>query len=270
MAAFFLLLVFYGQNIQDNKKIGHMKIKRAFISAISGNKQEVKILAITIRLKYALVNSTLCYYTLNKLSKKSGISYKTLQKYLPCLLKRGYVHFEGQGLRKILVVNSLSSKHNKKNCNIDILDFSSYKDIAKSLRAFLVLHLQSKKDLMRHLLDTLHNPSKSDDYKAVRRKVRNLVHKGILKDMQQKYVENGLSLKRIAKELGCCVVTAYRAIKYAVSKGWLTVEHHYEQYYAKGVHGMDIFWATFSTKDNIYVVHANTYRLSPQASACFS
>lgn len=99
--------------------------------------------------------------------------------------------------------------------------------------------------------------------------VRKLVHSGFLEDMCQEYAEYGLSLKRIAKEIGCSTVTALKTVNYAIENGWLLKHKHCIQYYAKGVSYMDIPWATFSTKNNIYVIQPNTYELTPVATLCF-
>lgn len=249
-----------------------MKISKALITKVKGDKKEQKALAIAILLKYVLSKSRLGYFNLNRLAVASGVSYKTLKKYFPLLIYRGYIHLEGYGKdnnNQILVINKLSTRHGNQNCNIDILHYDSLRSVIKSLRAFIVMHLQSKKDYMKQLLDSNHNPKRSDNFKAVRREVRRLVSYGFLKDMHQEYAEYGLSLKRIAKELGCSMVTAIKAVNYAIDNGWLIRHKHYIQYYAKGVYYMDVPWATFSTKNNIYVIQPNTYELTPSAISCF-
>lgn len=246
-----------------------MRIKRVLINAVVGDMDKVKTLALAIHLKCTLKNSRLEHFTFNRLAEASGVPYKTIKKYIPKLAMMGLFHLEGMHRNTVFVVNSLSSKTSKRNFDIKILKLNSYGNIKKSLKAFLVMHLESKKDYMRHTLSSYHNPQKSTNFKAVRRNVKKLVHLGFLKDMRQEYVENGLSLKRIAKELGCSVVTALKAVDYAINNGWLIRHKHYIQYYAEGVYHMNVPWATFSTKNNIYVIQANTYELTSASLQCF-
>lgn len=246
-----------------------MRIKRVLINAVIGDKDKIKTLALAIWLKCTLKNSRLGYYNVNKLAKISGIPYKTIKAYLPKLAMMGLFHFEGMHKNNVFVVNSLSSKTTKLNFDITVLKLNSYKNIKKSLKAFLIMHLQSKKDCMRQTLGSLHNPKRNDNFKIVKRNVRKLVHSGFLEDMCQEYAEYGLSLKRIAKEIGCSTITALKTVNYAIENGWLLKHKHCIQYYAKGVSYMDIPWATFSTKNNIYVIQPNTYELTPVATLCF-
>lgn len=246
-----------------------MEISRIFINEVTGDMQNIKTLGLAVYLKFILQNSMFKHFSMNKLADHSKVSYKTLRKYLPLLEEKKLIHYEGRGKNTILVINRLSSHFEKRNFTIDILKKDSFKETVKSLRAFIVMRLQAKKDYIRQLLQIYHNPRKCDNFKAVRRKVRRLVKAGVLKDPWQKYVEKGLGLRKVAKEVGCCVVTALKTVNYAIGNGWLSREHHYEQVYAKGVNYLEIYGYTFTTKNNMYIVHANTYTLSSLARTCF-
>lgn len=237
--------------------------------SLVGDMQEQKIFALAMYLKGCLHNSMLKHFTLNRLSVETKVNYRTLKKYLPKLQEREYIHFEGSGKNTVFIVNSLSSHLKARNYEIEILNLDTFRSAVKSIRAFIAMHLQARKEYMRQLLQTYHNPKKCDNFRAVRGKVRRLVRFGYLKSMTQEYTEYGLSLERIRRELGCCIVTAYRTMNYAIGNHWLEKHRHYKQYYAKSVHYMDIPWATFCTKDNIYVVESNTYSLTPIAASCF-
>ena len=92
--------------------------------------------------------------------------------------------------------------------------------------------------------------------------MKRLVRQGVLRSIYGAYKELGVSLKRIAKEIGNCVRTAQNTMRYAISKGWTTKQHHCEQVYAPSVYYKYIHGYTFSTKNNLYRILANTYTLS--------
>ena len=246
-----------------------MLIKKTFISMVVGDLIEQKTLALAIYLKYKLTDSRFKHYTLNKLANATGLDYKTLRKYMALLISHEYAHIEGMDKKQIFVVNSLAAK--KQNCNVDIgiFDCTSLKTTIKSLRAFIVMHLQAKKDEIKQILQARNDPKRSDDYREVRKKVRKLVREGVLQSPIQEYKEYGLSYKRIAKELGCSIVTAVKIVKCALEKGWATKQRNFEQIYDKGVNGVPVEGYTFTTKDYLYIIHPNTYTLSPSVSASF-
>lgn len=248
-----------------------MKVRKSLIVNLEGSMQELKILALALYLKYRLQGSMLKHYNPNRLSKKAKVNYKTLVKYIPLLLERDLMHFEGTGKNTILIINKLSSNNTKNNyVNIEkVLNFESFRTTIKSLRAFMIMRIQAKKEKTRQLLHAYNNPQKGVDYRSVRKRMKRLVRLGFLKDLHQQYHEYGLSLEKIAMVLGCCIVTGYRAVNYAIDNSLLERQHHVEQIYAKGVGYMPVPWATFTTKNNIYVVHANTYTLTPTALSCF-
>lgn len=248
-----------------------MKISRALLLKARNGREDLMLLAIVLMLKHTLSKSRLLHSNINRLAKAAKVSHKTMKKYLPLLIMNGFIHIEGCGKlnNQIIIVNKIATKHDKQNISIDLIHYDSIQSVVKSLRAFMVVHLQSKKDYMKQLLETFHNPYRSDNYKEVRRRVRKLVSYGYLEDMHQCYAEWGLSIKGIAKRIGCSLVTAFKAVEYAISNGWLIKEKHVEQFYAKGVNHTEVEWATFTTKDNIYIVHPNTYSLTALSLDCF-
>ena len=246
-----------------------MNIRKRFISKVKTDQIGQKLLATAIYLKCKLKDSKFKHYTLNKRAVATNLDYKTLRKYMPLLQSNGYVHIEGTGKNQIFVVNSLASKRTTQNIDIGKYDFASLKNTIKSLGAFIVIRLQSKKDEMKQLSQNLHDPKNSASYKAARKKAKKLIREGVLQSLNQEYKEYGLSYKRIAKELGCSLATAVKIVKWVVENGWATKQRNFERIYAKGVNGMPVEGYTFATKDNLYIIHPNTYTLSPSVRASF-
>lgn len=236
---------------------------------VRGDKDGQKALALAIYLKHLLKGSMLPEMTLNKVIQLTGLDYRTVKRYLPLMEERAYIHFEGKGRRKTMVVNRLTSHRSGKNVDISSFDFSSYRNVLKSLQSFILMRIQAAKDWMKALLDSFRNPSSTENLKSVARKVRGYVQSGVLDNPYDGYKEYGLSLKRIAHELGCSVKSAEEVIDYAISHSWMAREHHCIQVCAPGINGYVPEGYTFSTTNNAYIVQANTYVLSPVIAEAF-
>lgn len=164
------------------------------------------------------------------------------------------------------MVNSISSHTTCRNIGISEMDCSSFFTAFRSLQAFLFMKIQYNKDYMRHLLQARNNPDSPKEFRSARRKVKNLVKQGKLCSVDSQYKEYGLSLERIAKEVGCCIRTVQRVIDFAENYGWVTHERNFEWFYAPHVNHREIDGFTFSTKHKLCIVHPNTYILAPLIS----
>ena len=229
-----------------------------------------KCLALTLILKSKLKTSRIPQYSLNKLCQAAGISHKSAEKYEKEMQKNGFIHFEGTPKNKVLVVNSIASHTSNRNIDIEAMDFSNFFSAYRSLQSFLFMRVQHNKDFLRQLLQARHNPESPKEFRKARRQVKDLVIQGKLKNMDVHYKERGLSLERIAKEVGCCIRTVERVVKYAVERQWVEKQSNFEWVYAPYVNHKQIDGYTFSTKHKLCIVHPNTYSLSPSISQAFS
>lgn len=224
-----------------------------------GNTRLQKVVAMALYIKFILGRSSMMQnFTINKLHEKTGISATTLKKYLPILKQLGFLHYDKQNI----IFNKISSHCKRRNICVDKFCFESFKDTYKSLRAFIALAIQSHKDFIRRTLQILAEPNNYKEFKKARRYVKGLVKKGIIPCMDAKYKEYGLSLKRISLDLGCCVRTTQRVMQYAIKHEWCKKQRNFEQVFAYGVNYIDVHWSTFTTKNNIYVIHPNIYVLN--------
>lgn len=223
-----------------------------------------KALAFAVYLKFCLGrSSTMRNYSINKIHTLTKISATTINKYLPILVEQGWVKFDGKN-QQHLVVSKLCSHTDKRNICIDKFCFDSFKEVYRSLRAFLALIIQSHKDFIKRTIQIATNPQKGQNFKAARKLVKRLVNQGVLRSVYDAYKEYGLSLKRIAKETGNCVRTAQRIMNYAISKKWITKQHNYEKVESANFYD-DGFM--FYKNGNLYKIYANTYELNKSLAA---
>lgn len=239
-----------------------MNLRRKTLYSCKGDPRLQKALAIALYLKHLLGRtSTMPNWSANKLHKLSGISPTTLKKYLPIIRRQGWAHFCGKN-NEHLVISSLSSHTADRNIRVDAFRFDSFKETYRSLRAFLALAIQHRKDFIGRTIQTYRDPSSHKELVKARKTLKRLVGKGILKGVDVKFRELGTSYKRIAQETGNCIKTAQNIIRYALNMGWCHKKRNCEQYYLKGIcfrEGGEFF--TFSTRSNIYIMHPNRYIL---------
>lgn len=243
-----------------------MKIRRRYFSEVKGSPQLQKAVSLALYLKSRLGRSSMITnYTPNKVRTMTGVCQKTFLRYLPLMIEMKLVSFEGRN-GEHLVINRLSSKTRIRNIDVTKFCYKSFSEVYRSLRAFLVLLIQSRKDYIKRTLQAAHNPKQSDDCKAARRKVKCLVRNGVLNDANEKYKEYGISYKRMAKETGNCERTAENIVKYAMKKRWVKKTVNIIQTFMRGVMFNDIPGYDFTTKNNGYELRANEYRLMPSVA----
>lgn len=240
-----------------------MQTRRKFFHKCAGDPKRQKALAIAIMLKVRLGRtSTLRNYTVNKIHQLTGLSPATIKKYIPLMMAMGLTHTQGRN-NEHLVVNKLASHTRGRNIDISQFDFSSVKEIYYSLRAFLVMAVQAKKDFVRHALHASRNPSSHKELKRARKKKKSLVKAGVISGMDAEYREYGLSHARMARETGNCLRTAFSIKRYAAKKGWWRKERHQIRYHVPGISYRDTGeFFTYATKDYLVINLANTYTLS--------
>ena len=244
-----------------------MQVRRRIINECKGQPKLQKALAIALLMKQRFGRSSILKnYTINKIHKMTGISATTLNKYLPVLIEYGWVSFCGKNNQHI-VVSNLASHTDGRNIKVDRFCFDSFFEVYRSLRAFIALIIQSHKDFIKRTIQIATDPKRGQDFKAARKLVKRLVKQGVLRSIYDGYNEFGLSYRRIASEIGNCIRTAQRTIQYAIDKSWVVKEHHSERIYAPRVNYDNVEGFSFSTKNNLYIVYANTYTLSNEVDA---
>lgn len=239
-----------------------MEVRRKFITECKGQPKLQKALALALYMKHCFGRSAMLKnYSINKIHNVTGISATTIKKYLPILVEYGWIDFVGKE-NEHLIVCKLASHTAGRNIKVDKFCFKSFLDVLRSLRAFIALLIQAHKDFVKRTIQTFAAPETTIEFKAARKQVKRLVRQGVLSGVDSAYKEYGLSFKRIAKETGNCVRTAQRIIKYAIAKGWVGKHHNQEIIYLPNICYRYVDGCTFTTKDYIYKVNANTYTLN--------
>lgn len=237
-------------------------ISRKIFASLEGNKPLQKAMSLYICLRRCVAErgGVIHNFTPNKIRQKTGIAPETLKKYLPVLLRLGFVSYGGHG--KHLILHKVQSRHKNRNIPIDKIKQGKFHSVYKHLRQFLHLIREEKKGKIKRILQSLHNPATKKEHNKARRQVRNLVKLGYLSDRNQEYKEYGFSLKLIARIEDVCVRTAQRDNDELIKKGWLTKQRHIEAHYCPNVNHHYIEWATYTTRHFAVVVKANTYELT--------
>ena len=245
-------------------------LRKKILNAVRGNTTRQKAVALALCIKHKCKrNSTIHDYNPYKIQKLTKIHASTFVKYLPVMVEMGLVKFDGNNSEH-LVINRLHSKDNKRNVDIHRFSFKSFKDAYRSLRAFLAICLQQRKDYVLRTLQIARNPRKGQDFQKARKAVKRLVKHNVLNSVYDTARELGLSLKRIAQEVGVCVRTAENIVNDAVKKRWWVRHHHFERTYMQGVNCMYVDGYTFTTKNYGFAVYPNTYTLSRGIRSCLA
>lgn len=246
-----------------------MNIRKSYLWTLAGDTMKQKALALAILLKNRVSSSTIEHYSINQVAKIAGIAKDTAKKLVTIMLEEDFIHFEGNKENKILVVNCLSSSSKNNNINIDCFEFTTYKYILNSLQAFMFLWIVVKKKYVKHTLHSRHFPKNKTEFKAALKKVKNLFQNRSIESINAEYLENGLSYKRIAEVIGCSEKTAQKIEKYAEEKKWVYKIKRVEKIFSPKINFRVSDCFTFSSKNFLFIVHANAYKLSDTIISIF-
>lgn len=243
-----------------------VRIKRKTMTLIKGSTRLQKAVSIAVFLKFKIDRSSIIRnYTPYKVQKLTGISPHTLKKYLPLMLELGLVSFCGKN-NEHLVISRLHSKIENRNIDLGTFAFQSFREVYQSIRSYLFLLLQHRKEYVRRTLQIARYPKKGENFKAARKAVKRLVKQGVLKSPNEEPKEYGISLKRIGEEVGVCLRTAEEVVKFALIRKWCRKFTHFKATHMPGVNRMEVPGYMFTTLNYGFNVTANTYVLSPTAS----
>lgn len=235
-------------------------IRREYMRSLRYDKALLKALAFAVFIKTRFVSSAIPRYSLNRLHNLTGLHRNTIDKRIDKLMRMYLVKWTDGNQ---FVVGSIKSHSDKLNVYICFDDCGTVKDIERRLYTALFLEIQKRKDFARKMIETSQN---STDYKEVKKAKKFCRRYGY----GHEYVEWGLSYKGIARRLGVSIATAFNIVKRAIAEGLVEKLHNQVQRYQQNVREamkyID-FDCTFCTKDNCYLVLANTYSLTPHANA---
>lgn len=248
-----------------------MQLRRSLIYWAKGDKGRIEALAFLVMLKKHSVQSTINHFSVNKISSITGCSWATCKKYIHLLMEIDFVKFDE--VENTLSVTRISSGTKHRNLCIDGIDFRTLRIAKDSVRHLIHMLALSAKHTVKEATRIVNNPktwlSKGyfDDRKAAMKFCKKFVDPNA-KTGKYQYSEMGISYKAIAKELGCCPMTAFRIIKAGIHAHLFVKHKHYESEklsYAELCehknYGRSLGY-TFISKSGVgYRVKANSYEL---------
>ena len=247
-------------------------IRKKIHYAMMGRKDVVKAIALSLFIKDTIYSSTIKDFSYYKLSAMTGLHPTTLRKRVSLLKSMGLVSFVG-ARGQHLCFASLSSTGRHRNIYIGyasaydkskrLTNKEKIERIENFLFASFVIEIQKRKDFAKQVIRSSIDGHILQEVKSSRRICK---HYGYGRE----YIELGISLRRIAKEMGVCVKTAINVIRWCVRERLFKVTRNQIQVYHKGIgfmakHLGDEANFTFCTKDNEYYILANTYTLFSRA-----
>lgn len=216
-----------------------------------GNKELLKAVAFAMFVRYRMGKSTIGKFTVNMIAKAVGVHAQTVNKRLDALKTADLVSVADG----CVSFRSLVSKHNGRNVKLTKICYKSLKDVERSLQSILVTVLQKRKDFAKRTIRTAHDGRTSKKVKSAMKVSRKY-------GWGARFVEGGISYKGLAKRIGVCVKTAVEIVKFAVERGILKKERHFEATFMPGVNGMKVDGFTFTTRNWGFKVSANTYAVA--------
>lgn len=231
-----------------------MFIRRELYYDIITDPTTVRAVAMSLFVKKRIRSSAINQYSDNKLHKITGLHANTCKKYVSILMELGLVEFIGRN-GKTLVFKKLSSRHQRKNVDLNDIDGHTVMDIAYHLYAIFNVEIIKHKLYAKHIIETANDGF--INIKAAKRKARKYGY-------GREFIDNGLSFKAIAKKLKCGLQKAQNIIKFCCDKLFLIKHKHVTQVYDKYAQTTILFCPneyTFAKKDYLYIVNANSYEL---------
>lgn len=236
-----------------------MKIRRTTYYAGIKDKDFVKALSLLCYLKNEFASSVIPDYTLDKIHKITGLHSDTCKKRIKTLVRLGFVEtFTTKDGRTMLKLNSVASRHNNRNIDLNCVVFDSVKSVEKSLYAIYIGEIQKHKEYVKQTIYEAHN---SYDLKKLKEAKKRSCGYG------DKFVDNGLSYKGIAKRLKVSLQKAFNIVSFATEFDFIVKIKRQYQLFCRDAYRRfefcknDFMKFMFCTKNNLYLILANQYRL---------
>lgn len=214
---------------------------------------------MSLFVKRNIKSSAIPDFSYNKLHQLTRLHVNTCKRYLRVLLNMGLAEFVGKGNRT-LVFKRISSRHERKNVSLGAIVGDTVKQIEYSLLAIFNVEIIKHKEFAKQVIATATNGHHK--VKEAKRKARDCGY-------GREFIDRGLSLKTIAKKLKCGLQKAQNIIKFCVKFGFLIKHRNFDQIYdpmARTVFCLFPNKYTFATKNNLYIIKANTYTLGSRYS----
>ena len=239
-------------------------IRRKLHRLMIGRKDVAKAVSLSLFVKSRYKSSVINDFTYAKMHRITGLSISSLKRRIGILKGFGLVKFIGTNGQHLCFLGLCSgTKH--RNIDISYFVYDSIEDCDRSVFASFLVEIQRKKDFAKHAIQKATVSGRTvKEIKAAKRSCKRYGY-------GREYHEFGISMKRIARDMGVCVKTALEIVRWAVEQHLIEREHCQKQKYVKGIvklacflDGMTDF--TFCTKDNEYYILASHYSLTTKTA----
>lgn len=196
-------------------------------------------------------------FSFNKLHNMTGLHYVTLRKRMTTLEGMELIMRHGKEKRNLSFLR-VHRSNDRNNILFPDEELKSVKDYEDALLSLTIVETQRHKEYVHKLINTLEHSHDYKEVKKARRKV-NSEYGGV-----REFVDNGISYKYLSKKMGVSLQKAFQVVKFAVEKKFVKLKKNFEQIFSRGVgyylnKSNSIY--TFSTKNNIYLIKANSYQV---------
>lgn len=227
-----------------------------------------KAIAFSLFVKSQVVSSTVQDWTINKIHTITGVSALAIRDRLRTLRELDLVEEIGAE-RKHLVFKSLKSHTSHRNASIPLVPFETnnkikkngkaqnIKQIENTLSAMLVIEIQNRKNFAKQMIRQKRNPNSLDSLKDALKACNRYVY-------SDKFYENGISYKYIAKKLGVGLQKAFDIVSYAIKNQILSKKKNIQKKYIsciKYIQDMIKPNYTYIKNNFIYKIRANSYTI---------
>lgn len=239
------------------------KIKTKYLYEVKEGEMQLGTLAFLLLLRFKMDDKNYIKgYSVNLVSKLTGVSWATCDKYMRILFERKIVYMNNS----IMEMHRLSSGTKHRNTPIRGLDFSKLSIAKYTLHSLFLMLKTACKEKVRRSIQVVNDPKKhpskkkKDDYKGSKAFCKKYVRPET--NGTYKYHDFGMTFKTIAKVIGCCTKTAQKVVKYAMRKHYIIRRKlNYLRFFLPNINGRYYPGMTFTGKDHGYVVPANRYEL---------
>lgn len=239
-------------------------IRRKLHRQMIGRKDVVKAISLSLFVKSKYKSSVINDFTYAKMHRITGLSVSSLKKRIGILKGFGLVKFIGTNGQHLCFLG-LSSDTKHRNIDISYFVYDNIEDCDRSVFASFLVEIQRRKDFAKQMIQKATVSGRTvKEIKAAKRSCKRYGY-------GREYCEFGISMKRIARDMGVCVKTALVIVRWAVEQHLIEREYCQEQKYFKGIGELSFFLDgmtdfTFCTKDNEYYIFASHYSLTKKTA----
>lgn len=183
------------------------------------NSQLRKAIAFSLFVKSKAQSSTVKGWSVNKLHELTGVSASAIRQRLAVLRQMELIEETGKD-KKCLVFKSLKSHTSHRNAIVPDITFTEdknlkknayaqeIKQIEKTLSVMLIIEIQNHKEYAKQMIQQSKHPKGLKQLKEAKKACNRFGY-------GEKFSDNGISYKYMAKKLGISIKNAFDTVKFA-------------------------------------------------------